>query len=253
MAQISSSSHQTLNIFQDWLFHHPFLAFSGISFIIGVILSLQPAFIDPVGKRIVIDHHDFAIDSSLVISSFCLCVFFFSVININFDIFWLVYLWIALFLLFFGSVIYLVERQLIKFLTRSKRQSLRPLSCIHCRKKLTMLNSPINFLTHQEITAMNIKSKTFEAWNCQNCYPEINLQSTHLRIYQNTSDRFKECPVCQEITMKKSSKILQEATTTQEGKELITYTCHCCHKKEETIKITPQKEVHSCSGCAGCA
>jgi hypothetical protein len=249
IAQVSSSSDHQISLFktfQQWLLDNPFVGFgvvvSGISFLIGFILSLllslQPVFILPISKKISIDDHDLGVKKILSISSFSLsCSFGIWILNLdivgakdllslwpNWIPFWISLLCVSM-TYFWGFMylwrgIYFIEIVLIKFLTRSKRISFRPFSCIYCRKKLTMLTCPSNFLNHQEKIAMNIKSTTFEAWHCQSCYPEINSQSIHLRIYRDMSNYFGRCSVCKEVTMtKNSSRIVEVATSKQEGKK----------------------------------
>ena len=284
VAQVSSSSDHQISLFktfQQWLLDNLFVGFgivvSGISFLIGFILSLllslQPVFILPISKKISIDDHDLGVKKILSISSFSLsCSFGIWILNLdivgakdlislwpNWIPFWISLLCVSM-TYFWGFMylwrgIYFIEIVLIKFLTRSTKILFRPFSCIYCRKKLTMITSVSNFLTHQEKIAMNIGSTTFEAWHCQNCYPEINSQSIHLRIYREISNYFGRCSVCQEVTMtKNSSRIVEVATSKQEGKKLINYTCQCCHKKEEKTQIIPrvQDSVQD-SGCSvGC-
>ena len=248
IAQVSSSSDQIslFKILRQWLLYHPFVSFgivvSGISFLIGFIFSLHPIFIYPVGKTRVIFHPNDNVNndntnSALVVSSLSLSAVFCSFFNFNF--FAVLFVGICCFV-----GIYRIEIKLIDFLTKSQERCLRPLSCIDCRKRLTMLTSPSNFLTNQEKIAMNIGSTTFEAWHCQNCYPEINSQSIHLRFHRDISNYFGRCSVCQEVTMtKNSSRIVKVATSKQEGKKLITYTCQCCHKEEETTHVIPIPKV----------
>jgi hypothetical protein len=279
MAQVSSSSDQRslFKILHQWLLDNPFVGFgivvSGISFLIEFILSLlplKPIFIQPVGKiRAIVatnNNHYLEDHSALAVSIFSLSAVFFSFLSsffyfgpvVGFEGFLSLLYW-PLLLGGIFSVVSFIEISLIKFLTRTQRRSLPPLSCIRCRKKLTMLTSLSNFVTHQEKIAMKIGSTTFEAWHCQNCYPEINRQSIRLITYRNTSNYFGRCSVCKEVTMtKNSSRIIEVATSKQEGKKLINYTCQCCHKEEETTEIIPRLQEVSgftatCTGgsCTG--
>ena len=258
IAQVSSSSDQIslFKILQKWLLDHPFVSFcivvSGISFLIGFILSLKPIFIQPVGKTEILYG---SVELALFISAFFLTIlwlksiifYFFSFLNFWFlpwIILFLVVLWIIL-----NIAIFRVEIVFIRKLSKIEGKTLHPFYCLHCIKKLKMLASLSCFLNEQEQVAQQIGSTTFEAWHCQNCYPEINSQSIHLQFYSDTSNQFKKCSVCQEVTMTKNSQTLRRATAEKEGTELITYTCQCCHKKEEKTQIIPRVQDSGCDSC----
>jgi hypothetical protein len=157
------------------------------------------------------------------------------------------FVWVSLGIFFVIVIyeIYEIESKLIKKLSKIKGKTLQSFYCIYCRKQLKMLASPSCFLNEQEQVAHQLGSTIFETWYCQNCYPEINRQSIHLKAHRDTpiyrdrdrSDKFKECSVCQEVTMTRSFKFIPKGNPEEETKQLITYTCQCCHRKEEKIRV----------------
>lgn len=107
-----------------------------------------------------------------------------------------------------------------------------------------------------EQVAQNIGSIKFEGWECPRCHPHLTTGlGMHIRAYVANSDRFSNCPTCQELTVKRTQKVLKHATQYQEGRRLITYICHCCsyhQETEETIaRLPPPPPPSTNSGGGG--
>lgn len=118
------------------------------------------------------------------------------------------------------------------------------LNCSKCQQPMTKIDelSLHSYLTEPEKIAQKIGSVSFQGWRCLNCQTNLNLSGIHLRSYVNSnmSDRkFSNCPNCQELTIKISSKITKKPTSKTEGKLLVTEKCHCCFYQKETLKSIP--------------
>ncbi len=152
-----------------------------------------------------------------------------------------------IFAVFLSGIItsYFDQNQLGKPLTK--------FSCRCCKNEMIKIpqDDLIPFLSQPQKIASELNSVLFEGWQCQQCYPNLNIDTFHLRAYILNSSAYKECPKCQEITAIVESKILEKATYNHSGKKLITETCQCCGNKQEYTKIIPQKIRYNGGGGFG--
>ena len=118
----------------------------------------------------------------------------------------------------------------------------KKLYCANCRQSMDKLDwhSIVSELSRSEQVAQQINSLRFEGWRCANCQKNLNVKGIHIRSYILNSNRFKTCPNCQELTLEKTSKILEKATSSKEGKRLINEKCNCCAYSNETIEVVPK-------------
>ena len=216
-------------------FEYVFYILGIMIYILGIFLSSRPVFINPTSiKRIKGDDgHDDIVYLTFFLGNFCISIP--SLLNIfNNSLLFISMFW-GLFIINF----LLIERLKVM----KKQRFLRPIHCKNCRQKLRLLDNSLidDFLNRKEIIARRIKSIYFEVWHCQKCYPTIERNSTHLRLYISLSDKFKCCQHCNELTMTKTyTKVLHEATTTEEGRMLFVYTCDFCDRQEQEIRIIPR-------------
>lgn len=126
-----------------------------------------------------------------------------------------------------------------------KHEMKRPALCCDCQQPMEKLELSVceSYLSKPQQVAQKLGSVNFIGWQCPRCQPVLNgAGSIHLRAYDQNERRFLSCPTCQELTVVQTKKTLEPATQFQEGKCLVTDTCHCCsysQKREETIPRLP--------------
>ena len=111
--------------------------------------------------------------------------------------------------------------------------------CSTCQQPMTKINSTIlkPHLSQPQQVAQKLGSVDFEGWHCVNCYlQQHSLKEVHLERNPRPSSQVRSCPVCQELTVTHTSKVIKPATVHSEGKSLQVDTCHCCSYHEETEK-----------------
>ncbi len=125
--------------------------------------------------------------------------------------------------------------------------------CANCRQRMEKLSSEfvLPYLSQPEQVAQKIGSVSFEGWQCPKCQPHLTGQGIHLRAYVLNRDRFRTCPICQELTVERTSEILQPTTQDKEGECLVTEKCHCCSYLEERVETVSQLSADSSSSDSG--
>ncbi len=125
--------------------------------------------------------------------------------------------------------------------------------CANCRQRMEKLSSEfvLPYLSQPEQVAQKIGSVSFEGWQCPKCQPHLTGQGIHLRAYVLNRDRFRTCPICQELTVERTSEVLQPATQDKEGECLVTEKCHCCSYLEERVETVPRISAGSSSSDSG--
>ncbi len=114
-------------------------------------------------------------------------------------------------------------------------------ACSVCSQPMQKLDSTVvlPYLSQAEQVAQNLGSVKFEGWQCSNCYPHLTGSGIHIRGYITVFNRFSNCPTCQELTVERSDRILQSATTHSQGIRQVTQRCHCCSYSWETEETIP--------------
>ncbi|MBD1917969.1 MULTISPECIES: hypothetical protein [Cyanophyceae] len=199
-------------------------------------MVFKPVFVDPKSNVRIkgIDEHDKSIYIAFAISLLILI----PILSPSFSF--------LIPLIFFGSTLFQPVRELTRPLLKGfaivlKRHSIRPFHCIACKKPLAKSSAPVNSLTDKEQLASEIGSIDFEVWYCTICCSEPIQNSMHLRAYIDSSNDFRLCSSCDEVTMvKTSSRVLEKATAETEGQELFTYACQYCQAEKTEIKIIPR-------------
>ncbi len=77
-----------------------------------------------------------------------------------------------------------------------------------------------------------------------------NIQGIHLRGYvtkRSGNSEFKNCPTCDELTLERTSIIIEQPTSTREGKKLIIEKCHCCSSYQTKIEAIQENSSDSSS------
>lgn len=129
----------------------------------------------------------------------------------------------------------------------------RPIYCTDCKKRMEKVaNTTIESnLSQPEKVAQRIGSVKFEGWKCPTCSPQLTGLGFHLIDWVLNSERFSQCPICQELTVKRTETILEHATRDSTGKRLVTKLCLCCayrKEREETIPRLPPPPPPSSGG-----
>ena len=120
--------------------------------------------------------------------------------------------------------------------------------CTHCQKNLNKVDSEIlsAHLTDTEKAAQKLGSVKFVGWQCPTFCQEDKSKDVHIRAYIWNPISFRECPECQEFTVKYSSETLEEPTDSEVGKVHATEMCVCCDFYQEYDETTPRlKSVYS--------
>jgi uncharacterized protein len=119
----------------------------------------------------------------------------------------------------------------------------RVLNCANCRQPMEKLDSEsvLPHLSQPEQVAQKIGSVNFEGWRCPKCQPNLTGRGIHIRAYVLNRYRFKTCPTCKELTVERTSKILEPATQDKEGKGLVTEKCQCCSYVDEKVEVLSRK------------
>lgn len=120
----------------------------------------------------------------------------------------------------------------------------RPKHCADCKQPMEKLDATalLPHLSQPEQIAQEIGSVKFEGWQCPNCHQQLTGLGIHIRACVKYSTQFSNCPICQELTVKRTQKVLRHATQYSEGKRQIIKDCQCCsyhHESEETIPRLP--------------
>uniref|UniRef100_A0A0C1R7B9 TPM domain-containing protein n=1 Tax=Tolypothrix bouteillei VB521301 TaxID=1479485 RepID=A0A0C1R7B9_9CYAN len=112
--------------------------------------------------------------------------------------------------------------------------------CTQCRQPMTKIDSLslISYLSKPEQAAQTLGSVSFEGWRCPKCYPNPTETGVHIRAYAPKNRQFTMCPTCKELTVERTSQILQRATTANKGQKIVTEKCYCCdYYKADVITI----------------
>lgn len=121
---------------------------------------------------------------------------------------------------------------------RSRKESAEKdgvLHCVNCRQPMEKLpyKALLPHLSQPEQVSEKIGSISFEGWRCLTCQPNLTGEGIHIRTYILNNRRFIICPTCQELTVERTSEVLEPATYTRNGKRLVIDKCHCCSYCEE--------------------
>jgi uncharacterized protein len=132
-----------------------------------------------------------------------------------------------------------------------KRQKKVPI-CNRCHLPMQTISTQdlLIQLTPAQGKAQEIGGITFQGWRCPpECQQENSPSGIHLQEYILNDKEFKNCPVCQEWTMRISKEILRPATMLKEGKRLIRQECCFCSLVEEQEEtISPGQPIYNADG-----
>lgn len=98
------------------------------------------------------------------------------------------------------------------------------------------------YLKPAEKVAKEIGSTQFEGWQCPTCSSAQADMGFDLHLFQEVLNpyKFSHCDDCNAFTVTSTSEILEKATTTSKGEELLTRECACCHQKTEERVTIPR-------------
>jgi hypothetical protein len=177
--------------------------------------------------------------------------------------------WLWLFLLFVGlcgacaiatSLSEFIPNQILQKLTRQEKITLpnqstpsnwkaevykhRPRLCQDCKTPVEYLklNNLKQFLTEKEQFAQKLNSIniTHSHDHCAKCSPAPARENLLFRI--TPQNDYSRCLKCTTVARKTTTTILQEATTSNTGKELISQDCAYCQDHSEQTRTIPQIE-----------
>ena len=127
-----------------------------------------------------------------------------------------------------------------------KRQTLL---CCQCEQPMERVDSSTvrSQLSHVERVTWMIRSSLYEGWHCSTCHPANTGLDLHLFSCAVKPSRFEHCEDCDALTVTRSTKTLEFATTTSTGKREISTHCASCEKETSEIKVIPKKSRSSYS------
>jgi hypothetical protein len=187
--------------------------------------------------------------------------------------------WLWLFLVFLGLGITFsiatswnesISDQIFQKLKRNKRITLptrsyprnwqtevyhhRPRVCQDCTNPMEFLKlgNLEQFLTEKEQFAKKLNSIniTHSDDHCAKCSPAPDREN--LLFHITPRKNYVNCPKCHTIARKTTIKILQAATVSNEGKELVSEDCAYCQDHSEQTRIIPQIAPSCDSSCNSC-
>lgn len=97
-----------------------------------------------------------------------------------------------------------------------------------------------SFLTKPEKVARNLGSVKFEGWECRPCSQKMRLRLIHIRAYVVNSSSYRQCPICQELTVKHSETTIKSPTEYSTGECRIIDNCKCCDYYTEKTETIPR-------------
>lgn len=162
----------------------------------------------------------------------------------NLPLHWLLLAGGSILALGIGTAVYMSRRVFIKPVGQSRLSGgNRIFFCANCHKRMKQLNKTkvlVSVLSEPQKVARMIGSISFEGWQCPTCSQQLAENNFHLVAYVSSSNRFRRCPTCDELTVTRTQKILKWATRSSEGKRLIIDECHCCDYRQEQEEIIPR-------------
>ncbi|MUG95410.1 hypothetical protein F7734_24815 [Scytonema sp. UIC 10036] len=119
-----------------------------------------------------------------------------------------------------------------------------------CRQPMDKLDSLslISYLSKPEQAAQTLGSVSFEGWQCRKCYPNPTERGVHIRAYAPKSRKFTMCSTCKELTVERTSPILQQATIANKGQKIVTEKCYCCDYYKANVTTIPAIDSDYSSG-----
>ena len=114
-----------------------------------------------------------------------------------------------------------------------RRKDTRTVCCAKCRQPMNRTKEIV--LTEAQRVAQRLGSVSYRVYHCSHC----NLFDNSIVAYFSNSDRYEECPECQELTVVKTGEVITPATVNSRGKLLSTRKCHCCDYYQEKTEMIP--------------
>lgn len=111
----------------------------------------------------------------------------------------------------------------------------RTIHCAKCQQPLIRIRN-IELNPAQQV-AQKLGGVSYRGYQCPRCSQN---NSYSIVAYFSQSDRFDNCPHCQELTMIRSTQILEKATHSHSGKALIVKKCDYCNYQTEDIANIPR-------------
>ena len=124
-----------------------------------------------------------------------------------------------------------------------QRHDIRTVCCAACQQ-------PMNRVKVEHSKAQSVAQKlggvSYRGYQCLNCASNSETHSTV--AYFSNSDRYDDCPKCQELTVTKTGEVITPATEQLPGELVSKMQCHCCgYYQEEIIEILPKSEQNRSS------
>ena len=157
-----------------------------------------------------------------------------------------------------GTAVYMSRRVFIKPSGKSRfSRGNRIFFCANCNKRMKQIDKKVvqSVLSEPQKVAQKIGSVSFKGWQCPTCSQQLAEDNFHLVAYESSSNRFRRCPTCDELTVTRTKKVLKQAKRFSAGQRLIIDDCHCCdyrHEKKVTIpRLPPPSSGSSWGGYSG--
>ena len=138
-----------------------------------------------------------------------------------------------------GGVGSLFKKRGKVFVTPNKNLSLqrrdnRTVCCAKCHQPTNRIKK-ID-LTQAQKVAQKLGGVSYRGYQCSTCVS--NNKAYSIVAYFSDSERYDDCPKCQELTVIKTAEVITPATSNRPGLLLSKKQCHCCgYYREEAIEI----------------
>ena len=142
--------------------------------------------------------------------------------------------------LFTGGVISYRKRRNKIFIKPGTSRALQRIDnrAVHCAKCHQPMEKTKNIdLTLARQVAQKLGGVSYRGYRCPRCSQDSKSYS--MLAYFSASNRFDDCPHCQELTVTRTGEVLEAATSQSKGKFLSRKKCHCCNYQTEQIITIP--------------
>ena len=160
----------------------------------------------------------------------------------NLPLYWVLLAGGSLLVLVIGTKVYRSHKVFLKPTGKSRfSHGNRIFFCANCHKRMKQVDKKVvqSVLKEPQKIAQKIGSVSFKGWECSTCSQQLAEDGFHLVAYVSDSTRFRRCPTCDELTVRRTKKILKRATQLSKGQRLIIDACNCCDYHQEKKEMIP--------------
>ena len=135
------------------------------------------------------------------------------------------------------GILSLVKRRKNVFVKPGKnlslqRHDIRTVCCAECQQPMNRVEAK---LSKAQTVAQKLGGVSYRGYQCS-C--DSNNKAYSIVAYFSNSNRYEDCPKCEELTVTKTGEVITPATERSPGELVSKKQCHCCgYSQVETIKI----------------